>query len=238
MSRELKRPSDDRKPVTGKPVTGEPWATNPFASRFVRAGAIAYRDPGTLSGIPVGDLLDHLACVRWAAIEGEHGTGKSTLLNTIAPGLQERFPGGKWIQLTRSADRGWLARFRERINNAVVTMRAQSGVRRGGVLVIDGAEQLPPMIGTGVRWRAWIKGQACLITTHSPQPGFTCLHRTSLNRAVMDSMLEELLGSVEDREFAAKIRSVYQSMHPSRFANARDLWSQLYDWVETNRSSR
>lgn len=205
---------------------------NPFASRFVRAGAMRYRDPGTLSSLATVQLMEQLKRVRSGAIEGEHGTGKSTLLNTMASDLEQHFPGGQWVQLTRPIHAGWIAWLKELTGNALVTLRAQSNVELGGVLVIDGAEQLPPGVRALARYRAWMAGQFILITTHSPRRGFVCLYRTSLNRNLIEGMLDELLGPITDEALTLRIRVHFNSLDLSEFSNVRDLWSHMYDWFE------
>lgn len=211
--------------------------SNPFASRFVKAGARAYRRPDTLSALFVVDLIDQLELVRFGAIEGDHGTGKSTLLHSMASVLNRRFPGGCWVQLSRDPTFHWSRRAAERIDNAMVTWRTQSLAANGGAFVIDGAEQLPLGVLTCLRIRARFRSQVCLITTHKPQRHFVCLHRTSLNRRLIEAMFGELIRSMADTNLREKTESHFRGLDLSEFANVRDLWSSLYDWVERERSS-
>ena len=211
--------------------------SNPFASRFVKAGVIAYRRPDTLSALSVVDLIDQLERVRFGAIEGDHGTGKSTLLHSMASVLDRRFPGGRWVQLSRDPRFHWSRRVAEKIGNAVVTWRTQSLAANGGAFVIDGAEQLPLGVLTCLRIRARFRSQVCLITTHKPQRHFVCLHRTSLNRRLIDAMFKELIRSMADKNLLEKTQRHFLGLDLSELSNVRDLWSSLYDWVEREQSS-
>ncbi|TWT96539.1 ATP-binding protein [Neorhodopirellula pilleata] len=210
--------------------------SNPFASRFVKAGAMVYRHPETLSAIGVLDLVAHLEQVRFGSIEGDHGTGKSTLLHCMATALMQRFPGGQWVQLGRDPAMSWLGRIVQRIDNAVASWRAQTRTAAGGVLVVDGAEQLPPGVLTCLRMRAKFRGQVCLITTHKPRWGFACLHRTSLNQRLVETMFAELVASIPEATVREKIDKHFRTLDLSEFSNVRDLWSSLYDWVEREHS--
>lgn len=193
---------------------------------------MAYRHPATLSAVSAEELINRLEQVRFGAIQGDHGTGKSTLLHGLASGLDQRFPGGRWVQLNRDPALQYWGRAVERISNAVVTRRTQVSAADGGVLVIDGAEQLPPGILTYLRIHAGSRGPFCLITTHKPQRGFVCLHRTSLNRRLIESMFDELIRSLPDLVFREKIEKHFRTLDLEKFRNVRDLWSSLYDWVE------
>ena len=59
---------------------------NPFATRFVRPGAIPYRFANGLVGRDRASLRQH----DWRGeIVGPHGSGKSTLVQTLIPPLKE-----------------------------------------------------------------------------------------------------------------------------------------------------
>ena len=60
---------------------------NPFATRFVRPGVIPYRFDDRRT---VADLVATLREHGWRGeIIGPHGSGKSTLVQTLIPALQE-----------------------------------------------------------------------------------------------------------------------------------------------------
>jgi len=92
--------------LTGLPQTS---SANPFSSRFVRPGSIAYRFSGDWDEATVGGQLLQWSTRNFAAsIVGPHGTGKSTLLHTLAPYLATAGYELLWFRLSQ-ADRGGAA---------------------------------------------------------------------------------------------------------------------------------
>ena len=211
-----------------------PDCPNPFASRFVRPGAMVYRDPKTLMTVDVDCLLAELESVRRAAIVGDHGTGKSTLLHTIAAQLESQYPEGRWVQLTRDNGFPIAERCREVVANVRVTLREQKSLVDGGVLVIDGAEQLPAWVRAVIAKRTQQRGQACLITTHRPVKRFKTIFQTALDHKLIEFLVTQLTTDCSDPELIASVRE--RIKRP--IDNARELWSDLYDDFELRTSTR
>ena len=64
------------------------FSSNPFSTRRVRPGAIAYCFP---EGVDVETLLARLHENGWRGeIVGPHGSGKSALLATLMPAIEQR----------------------------------------------------------------------------------------------------------------------------------------------------
>jgi hypothetical protein len=175
-----------------------------------------------------GRLIDQLKLVRFAVIVGDHGTGKSTLLHTLGRDLELRFPGGRWVQLTRSSGPLISERMFETLSNIRVTFRAQKQVAQGGVLVIDGAEQLPGWARAKVVRNARKWNQLCLITTHDHVKDFETIHETSIDPCVVGSLVVELLKDHHDGPWIESVKE--RTQHP--ITNVRTLWSDLYDEFE------
>src|SRR5258707_1037455 len=69
------------------PLTFPPSAaSNPFSTRFVRPGAIPYQFPERVTADSLVEQLRSQNCR--GAIIGPHGTGKSTLLATLIPAIE------------------------------------------------------------------------------------------------------------------------------------------------------
>lgn len=189
---------------------------------------MAYRDPRTLTTIDVQRLLSELEAVRLAAIVGDHGTGKSTLLHSIAGELEARFADGRWVQLTREIGWAFPQRCREIATNIQVTLREQKALAAGGVLVIDGAEQLPSWARSIIAKRTRQRGQACLITTHQPVKRFETIYRTSLNPKLIKFLADQLTSGLDNPELIESVgKRITQPID-----NARLVWSDLYDVFE------
>lgn len=189
---------------------------------------MAYRDPKTLKTLDVARLLNQLESVRSAAIVGDHGTGKSTLLHTVAGDLESRFSVGRWVQLTRDIGLSFAERCKELANNIRVTLQEQKSLVDGGVLVIDGAEQLPVWVRATIAKRIQQRGQACLITSHQPVKRFETIYQTSLDPKLIKLLADQLTTECNDLELLASVRErIAQPID-----NARSLWSDLYDVYE------
>ncbi|WDQ16510.1 nSTAND1 domain-containing NTPase [Rhodopirellula sp. P2] len=208
--------------------------TNPFASRHTRPGAIPFRFDRNEGGSDehFQKILAGLRQHRLGLIVGNHGSGKSTLLHGMAESLQAEFPGGKWIQLTGEPDRSPLRRCSSVLANDRAVREVQSTVSAGGVLVVDGAEQLSPWGRFQLRRRAQRAGHACLVTAHRDLRGFHVLHRTQVTAKLIEDLLQELLREHPDAH--EKLRQARQggwSDSLDDVTDVRELWSRLYDVV-------
>lgn len=127
---------------------------NPFATRHIRAGVIEYLFG---AGTTTPDaLVDRLAAQAWrGAIVGPHGTGKSSLVRTLAPLCESR---GRRTVLVRLAGG----------QRQLPALPSQTELGERDLLIVDGFEQLP-------FWRRWRLDRQCrrrgvglLVTCHRP----------------------------------------------------------------------
>jgi len=94
---------DEPSPTGEIPVSPAP---NPFATRFVspQRNRYVFADGQDVRSV-AERLSERLLRQRAAAIVGPHGTGKSTLLNSLVPRLREYFADIVWVRLTPGTDR-------------------------------------------------------------------------------------------------------------------------------------
>lgn len=208
---------------------GRATLNNPFNSRATRPGAIPYRYVSALNDVTndvarrqtLDAVLQVLRSRRFGQIVGPHGTGKSTLLFDWASELAIAFPGGQWIQLTRNTEAGWWAGGRHRLDNRAAVLRLQRSVRSGGLLVIDGGEQLSWLTRRQLRKAIDAAHQYCLITTHRAVAGFATVHQTSTDPVIVRELAAGLLGSNE--------HPMLSNIPFESVGDVRQLWSTLYD---------
>ncbi len=191
--------------------------TNPFATRHTRPGALP---PLAADGRPldVGALLAQLDATAAAAIEGPHGTGKSTMLAALAAALRGAGRPVRLVQLRRRRD-------------ALAALAAAAGTPRGGTLCIDGWERTGRVTATVIRAVALARGYRLLVTSHGAT-GLTPLARTSASRPLLEAVVARLPdhgGLIGPEDVAAAYAS-----HPG---NLRDALDVLYDRFERRRRS-
>lgn len=227
--------------VGGVACVASPHPPNPFSTRFVRPGAIPYRFSGSLQH-EVSDrygaesmperLVRQLARRGVGLIVGPHGSGKSTLLQTLRPVLQQRYPAVGWVRLTAAVSLPPWSRLRRCLTDADVIGKKRRGLRPGGLLVVDGLEQLHA--AGRFRLRASLRGAGCdlLATSHRPLAGYATLFRTRITAAIVRELTESLVATASPAVQAAVGRSL-QRLDAGRIDNLRDYWFELYDVVET-----
>jgi hypothetical protein len=134
--------------------------SNPFATRHTRPGRLV---PLDRFGAPhdVAALLERLVAVDGrAAIRGPHGSGKSTLLEHLARAVERR-----GTPVVRTRLRSWRDGAVAAATDAAACLRAVAGCPVGGLVCIDGWEQLGPaaLVAVGL---ARLRRCGLVVTTH------------------------------------------------------------------------
>ncbi|TWU34201.1 AAA family ATPase [Novipirellula artificiosorum] len=208
-------------------------ASNPFATRFVRPGAIAYqffngsdRDEALLQ------LAEQIANYRFSLIQGPHGTGKSTLIRSLAPLLNRRFGQVREVQLhSLSPWQRDSTRYRHASTNRALVFSELKHLGRSDLLVIDGVEQLAWYDVLRVRWYAQAKAVHVLATSHRPIQGFQSLRNTTLSPDQMEALTDQRLSGLSD-QVKKTIRNHLATRTSTTAANLRECWFECYDILE------
>jgi nucleoside-triphosphatase THEP1 len=213
--------------------------SNPFCTRFVRPGAIPYRFDTRDGESDCGDasekLLEQLASRRFGLIVGEHGSGKSTLLQTLIPKLGDRFVEVRTIQTHAPPSNRVVKRVAHRMRTSSAVMGEAKRLARGGLLIVDGIEQM----GIASRYRlvglARSKRQFVLATSHRHLSPFASLFRTQTTADLITELTEMLLAE-SPSELSSAIERELSTRQLTTLENVRELWFELYDVVETWRN--
>ncbi|MGB7324967.1 MAG: hypothetical protein WBD31_08840 [Rubripirellula sp.] len=207
-------------------------ASNPFCTRFVRPGVIPYRfgiddERGQLESI-VARLIQS----KCGLIVGPHGTGKSTLVADVVRQFESMRVAVAPVQLCVSPTTALYSRIRHRHAAAQRVRRAQVSLSGGGLLVIDGAEQLSGWAWRGLTRSSRRRKQVVLATSHYDFPGSVTLHRTGSNQALIQELTESLVADSSEK-IADRVSDELSRRHLDESTNVRDLWFDLYDVVQS-----
>ena len=195
--------------------------TNPFSTRFIQPGAIPYQ---CFEGSTVSDLAERFLQLtsKRGSIVGPHGSGKSTLVESMIPILGARRPETNIHQLRFSTDQ--LASHSLKKSIAQWT--------RSSIVILDGYEQLGFWSRLMVEWAARSRSISILATAHQPLRGFETVWETSVDDSSSRWVVEQLLqqsgpsnGSNELLESEDWARS--RAAHGQ---NLRESLFDMYDW--------
>lgn len=217
--------------------------SNPFSTQSTSPGNVVYRFTTGVSGTSkhtvnsgLEVLLGKLQSARRCVIVGPHGTGKSTLLHTFLPKLQKAFPKVVFQQLSNDPSVGLVKRIRTRIQASKRIRKQLYALPKGGLLVIDGWEQLSWLARRRIASSSLTQGVTLLVTSHRRLPSWTSIHETRISPEMVRSLAKDLL-----RESPHKIQKLVDHQLKTRAVdartNVRDLWFEMYDVVEDARQN-
>lgn len=190
---------------------------NPFATRSVRPGIIPYR---FANGYSITNLIDTLRQQNWRGeIVGPHGSGKSTLIQSIIRGLHDIGRQERLITL-RSGES------RLPVSGAdLQTWGADTQV------IVDGYEQLGGWTRTLINRVCSRQGCGLLVASHD-SVGLPLLVRTSPSLELIQEIVREIQPCNPLRVFD---RDVELSFH-RHGGNVREVFFELYDLYERRRA--
>ena len=152
--------------------------SNPFSTRFTRPGQVT---PLDADGRPLDlDALLHrlLGLGGRAAIEGPHGSGKTSLLTALAARIVTRGGCSRVVRVRGSAD-------------ATVVLRALGGPDDAATVFVDGWERVARPVAALANWRAARLGRSLVVTAHRAT-GLPLLHRCRTSTVVLSGIVRQL----------------------------------------------
>lgn len=207
--------------------------SNPFVSRRVRPGAIPYLFPtmGDVDG-----LISDLRAKQWIGqIVGPHGSGKSTLIESLVVSLRR---GGRNVvrygYTNMSCNKqgvGTLAMFARDRTDSTFFSRGDGVVwDRDTQVIVDGFERLSLYQRLEVYVHCLYQGAGLLVTSHRRTFALPVLYRTQGDLAIAWKIVEYLAADYAMNPIS--YQDVSQSFQDHR-GNMRELFFSLYDLYET-----
>ncbi len=207
--------------------------SNPFSTRYIAPGAIAYQ---FFEGTTLSDLATRFCETprAWFAIVGPHGSGKSTLVESLIPEIEGRSPGLRTVRMRFTSD-GMASRG---------LRSALPSVPKNGLAVIDGYEQLgwPALVRLFAAARK--TSFAILATCHRPSRMLATLWETNVSETSERWVLTHLLSSPSCSESNIDVRATVDGLlestewKESRAKNHDNLRESLFDMYDWWRSTR
>jgi hypothetical protein len=181
---------------------------NPFATCWTRPGALPFR---FRDGQSADQLVARLAAQGWqGAIVGPHGSGKTSLLETLKPAL--RAAGCTFTTIS-------LRNGQRRLPKLNVKFNADRSL-----LIVDGYEQLGWIERARLKRRCRRAKIGLLVTAHAPT-NIATLIRLAPDRMLIEQLVAQLSARTSTPITAADVAASY-ACHES---NVREIFFDLYD---------
>ena len=187
--------------------------SNPFATCWTAPSAVSYVP---LEEASPCELVSRLAAANWwGQIVGPHGAGKTTLLHALEP-------------LVKAKHRSWHAlRFHSFRQGSPWRELFRLPLHGNSLLVIDGFEQLSPLLRWSVQLRCWRTGCGLLVTSHQ-SVGLPMLVEVAPDRQVIHQVFCELVAGTQTTVTDLDFLNAFNACN----GDIRQMFSNLYDLHE------
>lgn len=191
---------------------------NPFSTRYTRPGALPYLPAE--GGLPLtpADVAARVQTHPRSCITGPHGTGKTTLLIHLRGPLDRLSEHPSQLVTLRIGD------------GSAELWQVLATVPRGGILIVDGYEQLTLIDRWRLIYRAWRRDIRLLVTAHRPPWGFHRLADTGTPQSIARQLATLLLSEFPEQREAMLKR--FDQRWRAAEGNIRQLWATLYEDFE------
>ncbi|MBC8870403.1 MAG: hypothetical protein H8E44_13355 [Planctomycetes bacterium] len=188
--------------------------SNPFSTRFISPTTVDYLFP---KGTDAARLVTKLREADWwGQIIGPHGSGKTALLHSLAPLLEE---AGRRVELCVLHDSERRLR---------IAQRTKSGWNRHTQVVVDGYEQLGWFSRVMLKRNCRSRGAGLLVSAHA-SVGLPAVWETETSLELARTLVARLLPQQRVSRITAEDVSCAFSAHQG---NLREMLMSLYDVYE------
>ena len=230
------------------PTDALPPISNPFATRYTRPDALEYLFPPNAGADSLIARLRESAW--WGQITGPHGSGKSTLVQTLLPHVEAAgravdfyafHPEHPPLTATSPASGPPMHSDSDQpgeSGHASRCFRAKSfaGLRRASItgwkpitqIVVDGYEQLGWLQRTWLKWHCRRRGAGLLVTAHDDM-GLPPLWQTETSAELTQRVVARLLGE-SDAEWLDEDH--VERLLATHGGNLREVLFAMYDLYE------
>lgn len=209
--------------------------TNPFTSSRIQPGAQPFLFPGDET--PESLLECSTGAGSCYLIVGEHGTGKSTLLQMLYQCFLQQLPAdGKDLgrSLAVVPHMLWL-RPAEKPNRTL--LKSLPNWKAGDRVFIDGLEQLSPPVRWIVRWWVRFTKSICIATSHRLYSGYSLLWSTQMNSEVECQVIKAFLANSPAETVKRLMQSeAWRISRAKHQSNLRESLFDMYDWWQVDSS--
>ena len=154
-------------------------------------------------------------------IVGPHGSGKSTLVQSLFEPISLLAPAVRLHPLRFSSDK----------HTNQLALCERKGWANGSIVILDGYEQLPFWTRMLVEWMVRGKAATLLVTMHKPRLGFELLWQTTTDKKTAEWVIGQLLPENEREETIVRLlRS--PDWTASRMRNGENLRESLFDMYD------
>jgi len=189
-------------------------ASNPFSTRFISPATVDYLFP---EGTDAARLVNKLRGANWwGQIIGPHGSGKTALLHTLLPRLEET---GRRVELYVLHDS------ERRLRLARCT---KSDWNRHTQVIVDGYEQLGWFSRVVLKRNCRSRGAGLLVTAHA-SVGLPSVWETQTSLELARALVARLVPPQRVSRITAEDVSCAFSAHQG---NLRETLMSLYDVYE------
>ena len=220
-------------PVAGDTGSGATQSGFALSSRFDPGSPML----GTQGQVESSQrLVARLRMLRQGLIVGPHGSGKTSLIHSLLPHLKEAFEIDgcsqvHQLQLTMPLESDLWARFKHRRCARDAVNEVLAGLPGGGLLVVDGIEQLCNRDQKKLIQKTQRQNIFLLATSHQPVCKMGILYQTAVDVMLINSLVNGLLKDASP-QVVEIVAAELEKRDLARLTNVRDLWFELYDIVQ------